>query len=266
MDGTLSGQVNRSAAEIYEDFFLPALFQEWAPRVADAADIRTGQSVLDVACGTGVLLRACAERIKPGGRATGLDRNDGMLTVAKRKYPEASWRIGMAEALPFDDASFDRVVSQFGLMFFEDRVQALNEMWRALRPGGRLVVAVWAGLADTPGYAAMTALLRRLFGNEIARELESPFVLGNRNELLALFEASDVPEVTIETLEGTARFRSIEDWVHTDVKGWTLADLINDAEYTTLLQTAERELQSFVIPDGTVRFAAPAHLVTARKH
>lgn len=266
MEAKTSGQVNRSAAEIYEDFFLPALFQEWAPRIADAADIRAGQSVLDVACGTGVLLRVCAERIKPGGRATGLDRNDGMLAVAKRKYPEASWRTGMAEALPFEDASFDRIVSQFGLMFFEDRAQALKEMWRALRPGGRLAVAVWASLADTPGYAAMTAVLRRLFGAEIARELESPYVLGNRDELLTLFEASEVPEVTIETLEGSARFRSIEDWVHTDIKGWTLADLIDDADYARLLRAAEREFQPFVAADGTVRFAAPAHLVTATKN
>ncbi len=265
MEIGLAGQVPKSAAEIYEEFFLPALFQEWGPRVADAAKIEPGHQVLDVACGTGALLRVCAERVRPGGQATGLDRNEGMLEVAKRKLPEASWKFGMAEDLPFGDASFDRVVSQFGLMFFEDRTAALNEMWRVLRPGGRLAVAVWGSLEDTPGYAAMADLLQRLFGAEIARELEAPYVLGQRGELKDLFEGSGIPEVTVETLEGTARFSSIEAWVYTDIKGWTLADSIDDAQYDQLLAEAKTHLKPFVTADSSVRFPAPAHIVTASK-
>jgi ubiquinone/menaquinone biosynthesis C-methylase UbiE len=78
------GQVTKSAAEVYEEFFVPALFQEWAPRVADAASLRPGQRVLDVACGTGVLARAAAERVGAAGAVTGLDVNEGMLSVARR--------------------------------------------------------------------------------------------------------------------------------------------------------------------------------------
>ena len=259
------GQVTRSAAEVYEEFFVPALFEEWAPRVAAAAGIRPGHRVLDVACGTGVLAREAARRAAPGGKVEGLDRNPGMLAVARRQAPEIAWREGLAEALPYEAGAFDAVVSQFGLMFFEDRRRALEEMLRVLRPGGRLAVAVWDRLETSPGYAAMTALLQRLFGEDVAAALRAPFVLGDPGELRSLFAAAGMPDVRVVTEGGAARFPSIESWVHTDVKGWTLADLIDDAQYQELLRAAKAELKRFAAVDGTVAFASPAHIVSATK-
>jgi ubiquinone/menaquinone biosynthesis C-methylase UbiE len=101
MDDRLGGQVSRSAAEIYEDFFVPALFREWTPRVAEAVKISAGQCVLDVACGTGVLAREAALRVGPSGTVVGLDRNGGMLAVAVRVAPAITWREGMADPFPF---------------------------------------------------------------------------------------------------------------------------------------------------------------------
>ena len=152
-------QDGRSPAEIYEQCFVPALFQQWAPVIADAAAIAPGQRVLDVACGTGVLACAAAERVGPGGAVAGLDANPQMLEVARRKRSDVEWVEGRAERLPFPDQHFDAVVSQFGFMFFEDRVGALREMMRVLRPGGRLAVAVCDALAQSPGYSAFAAVL-----------------------------------------------------------------------------------------------------------
>src|SRR5688572_14100435 len=115
------------AANAYEALFVPCLVGEWAPLVADAAHVRPGERVLDVACGTGVLARAVAARAGSQGSVAGLDASRGMLAVAERHAPTVDWRHGVAEALPFDDSSFDAVVSQFGLMFFTDRRQALHE-------------------------------------------------------------------------------------------------------------------------------------------
>ena len=260
-----SGQVSASAAEIYEEFYLPALFLEWTPRMADAARVEGGQRVLDVACGTGVLARALVERVGPRGSVVGLDINEGMLAVARRKGPAIEWRQGAAEALPFADAGFDTVVSQFALMFFQDRRKAIGEMLRVLRPGGRLAVAVWDSLDRTPGYKVFVDLLRRLFGEETAGALRSPFVLGDTDALRALFREAGAPDPHITTHAGTARFPSLESWVYTDVKGWTAADLIDDAGYARLLVEAERELRPFVAADGTVVLSAPAHIVTVTK-
>lgn len=69
------------------------------------------------------------------GRVVGLDLNEGMLAVAARAEPNIDWRRGDAASLPFEDASFDVVVSQFALMYFPDRAASLREMWRALAPG-----------------------------------------------------------------------------------------------------------------------------------
>lgn len=264
MPETVTGQVSRNAADVYEAFFLPALFQQWASRVAEAADIQANDRVLDVACGTGVLARTVAERIGPQG-VVGLDLNEGMLEVAKRQAPEISWQQGRAEALPFDNGSFDKVVSQFGLMFFHDRVAALCEMQRVLKPGGQMTIAVWDGLEDTPGYAAMTELLQHLFGDDVADALRAPFVLGDRQMLHALFAEAGITDIHIVTHEGAARFPSLESWVYTDIKGWTLAEMINDAQYKVLLKEAKRVLQKFVTADGMVMFSAPAHIVTASK-
>ena len=178
-----TGQVSASAAEIYEEFYLPALFLEWTRRMADAARIGAGQRVLDVACGTGVLARAVADRVGPRGAVVGLDINAGMLAVARRKAPAIEWRQGAAEDLPYADASFDAVVSQFGLMFFQDRARAIRQMIRVLRPGGRLAVAVWDSLDRTPAYAVFVSMLERLFGKETAEALRSPFVLGDTHRL-----------------------------------------------------------------------------------
>jgi ubiquinone/menaquinone biosynthesis C-methylase UbiE len=265
MSASEKGQVTRNAAEVYEEFFLPALFQQWASRVADAAGIQAGQQVLDVACGTGALTCAVADRIVSGGSVVGLDVNEGMLAVAKRKAPAIEWRQGCAESLPFASESFDVVVSQFGLMFFEDRRAALQEMLRVLRPGGRMAVAVWDSLEHSPGYAAIADLLQRLFGGQVAAALQAPFVLGDVQVLRSLFAAAGIPDAQITTQEGTARFPSIQSWVYTDIKGWTLADVLDDAQFDRLLTEAQRALRRFTIAEGTVVFSAPAHIVTATK-
>lgn len=265
MDGIDQGQVSRSAAEVYEEYFVPALFHQWVEPVAAAAGLQPNQRVLDIACGTGVLARGIAERNGRSARVVGLDINEGMLAVARRLAPHIEWQHSPAEALPFPDESFDTVVSQFGLMFFDDRRAAITEMLRVLRPGGRLAVAVWASLDETPGYAAMADLLKRLFGEEVASLIRSPFLLGDERELRTLFAEAGLPSVELDTLPGKARFPSLEGWVFTDIKGWTLADVIDDEQYQLLLAEAHHALRPFVNGDGSVTFDAPAHIVTFTK-
>jgi ubiquinone/menaquinone biosynthesis C-methylase UbiE len=254
------GQVAASAAEIYEQFFVPALFEAWPERVLAAADVQPGDKVLDVACGTGILARKAAEFVGPDGSVVGVDVNSGMLAVAERLGPEIEWKTGAAELLPFEDNSFVKIVSQFGLMFFEDQVKAIREMKRVVRSGGTIAVAVWDSLAATPGYAAVAEILDELFGAEAANSIQAPYSLGDKEKLRVLFVEAGLPDVTIHTKMGTARFDSIETWMYTDIKGWTLADIIDEEGYQRLRSYAPQKLGRFVQAGGTVDFDSPAHI------
>ena len=258
-----SGQVSAHAAKIYEEFYIPGLFAQWPPRIIDAAHIVAGQRVLDVACGTGVLAQAVANRVGPSGSTVGVDINEGMLSIAREKRPAVEWRNAPAEGLPFDDSSFDSVVSQFGLMYFTDRKLALTEMMRVLKPGGTLAIAVWDKLENCPGYDIEEQLFIRVLGDEFADE--SPYSLGDTQKLNELFASAGIFDAQIQTHIGTARFASIEEWIYTDVNGWTADDAVEGDDYDRLLREAKKDLAQFLMPDGTVVFATPAHIVTASK-
>lgn len=258
------GQVAASAAEIYEEFFVPALFADWPEHVLEAVAVEVGDAVLDVACGTGVLAREAARWVGANGSVVGVDVNEGMLTVAKKLTPDISWKAAPAEKLPFESGTFDRVVSQFGLMFFDNQKKALREMNRVLRSRGTLAVAVWGSLAATPGYAEVANILADLFGSEVSQSIQAPYALGDKQKLVSLFTQAGLADIKIQTIPGKARFSSIEAWIYTDIKGWTLAEVIDDEGYEKLRQYAPERLTQFMQDDGSVAFAAPAHIVTVR--
>lgn len=252
------------AATAYERLFVPAEFQQWAPRVAGAARVGPGHRVLDVACGTGVLSREVAARAGPSGFVTGFDLDPGMLAIASRVSPGIRWCRGSAESLPFTNAAFDSVVSQFGLMFFPDRLQALREMLRIAAPGGCLAVAVWDTLERTPAYLALVGLLDRFAEGQVSNALRAPFALGDPQTLADLFDAAGMPAATIATVVGTGRFPDIRAMVEAELKGWMPVVGINlsQDDIDRLVDQAQAALEPFTMPDGTVRFDSPAHIVT----
>lgn len=260
-----AGQVSKSAAEIYDEFFVPALFGEWANPICDAANVSPGQHVLDIACGTGATTREAASRVGPQGRIVGLDRNQGMLDVARLRAPDIEWVEGLAEALPFASDTCSTVLCQFGLMFFDDRAKALTEMMRMVRPGGSLALTVWDDAVNSPGYAGMIELIERMFGKGPADALKAPFVLGDTQVLHSVLREAGLADANVTTVTGTARFDSIREWVRMDVRGWTLSDYIDDAGFEALVAAADRELGGFAATDGSVAFPAPAHIAVWKR-
>jgi SAM-dependent methyltransferase len=252
-------------AEVYDRAFVPALFARWGQVVAEAARIRPGDRVLDVGCGTGALTLAAAERAGPASRVAGLDPNPGMLAVARAKPAAVDWHEGRAEALPFQDGAFDAVVSQFGLMFFDDPARAFAEMARVLAPRGRLAVAVFDRVETSPGYDALARLLDRLFGHAVGDAMRAPFAFGDAGRLRSL-AAGALPGAEVVRHEGEVRFPSIAALIETEHACiWTLGGLIDADQAACLRREAERELRPFVRADGSITFAMPALIVTATK-
>jgi SAM-dependent methyltransferase len=137
-----------AAAENYQRHFVPVIATPVSKDLLIAADLRIGERVLDVACGTGVISRLAAERVGATGSVIGIDIAADMIDVAKSvPAPEGAaieWRVADAASIPLPDGSVDVVLCQMGLMFMENRAAAIGEMRRVLASPGRLAI-------NTPG-------------------------------------------------------------------------------------------------------------------
>jgi SAM-dependent methyltransferase len=256
----------RSPADVYDAHFVPALFAQWGPVVAAEAEVREGDRVLDVACGTGALTLAAADLVGPTGAVVGLDANPEMLAVARRKSAQIEWLEATAEALPLPDNSFDAVVSQFGLMFLQDRPRAVREMMRVLRPRGRLAVAVCDRVENSPGYDAFARLLDRLFGRPVGDAFRAPFILGDTGLLQDICRAAGIEDARVVQRNGKVRFKSIDALVSTErACVWTLGGVLTDEQFARLLEASEPALRPFVIDGGTIEFDMPALIISAQK-
>jgi ubiquinone/menaquinone biosynthesis C-methylase UbiE len=258
----------KNTATNYEKLMVPALFESWADRVLDEAAIKPGNRMLDVACGTGIVARTAIKRTgKNGLSVTGLDPNPGMLAVAESKTAGPDWKQGIAEELPFEDESFDVVVSQFGLMFFQDRAVALREMKRVLVPRGRIIVAVFDSLDNNPGYHAMAQVFARVADKEVAEALRGPFSLGDTKELKSLCSESGLSSAEITTHNNKARFPDVRTMVLADVKGWfPLAGIhLTDEQVDRTVHQLESALQKYNSSDGRIEFPMSAHFIKVSK-
>ena len=146
--------------------------QRWRRQAADAAEVRNGDVVLDVATGTGDLAFEMAKRIAPKGHVVGLDFAEPMVDIARHKSAQralpVSFEIADALALPYDDSAFDAVTCGFGVRNFEDREAALREMTRVVRPGRRVVVLELTPPENVLARTYMDEVVPRL-GDVIAR-------------------------------------------------------------------------------------------------
>jgi ubiquinone/menaquinone biosynthesis C-methylase UbiE len=258
-------QISAEQAEFYESKFVPAIFGEWAPHVVDAAGVVSGQAVLDVACGTGVVAREAADRMGEQGRVVGLDLNEAMLGVARRVRPNIEWKQGDAAELSFPDASFDVVLCQAALMFFPDRARALSEMARVVTPDGTVCVQVFGSAESQPAYGSFIEVAARHAGPEAIDLLNSYWVLGDLDLVGSLLEAAGLETTTIHTHLCTARFDSIEEAVRTEVEGTPLIDRISDDVYRRILEDSRNALRPFTTESGTAEFPVEGYVISARK-
>lgn len=190
----------RRMAEHYERYFVPSIGAPVAADLMKAADLRPGERVLDVACGTGVVAKLAANRIGPGGTVAGLDPNPAMLAVARATTPSSvsiDWHNARAEDLPFPDASFDAVLCGMGLQFFLDKVAGLRQFHRVLVPGGRLVANV-PGPAPAPLEILADGLAHHI-GPESASFVHAVFSLHDPDDLRNLAAQAGFEDVAVSS-------------------------------------------------------------------
>jgi len=257
-----------AAGRDYEAQFVPALFEIWTRHLVDGAGLTEGSHVLDVACGTGVLARSALARVGASGRVVGADPAPGMLAAANEIEPAIEWILCSAEALDVKDETFDFVISQFGMMFFEDRKKSAAEMFRALRPGGSLAIAVWRSVEHNPAYADIISLLDEQVGTAAADAVRLPFSLGDSDEVAAALEHASFDTITVSAITETARFPSPQKMVEAELRGWLpLFDIfLSEDEISEVLIESARTLGKYTSLAGEAVFPASANLYLARKH
>jgi SAM-dependent methyltransferase len=223
--------------------------------------------VLDVACGSGVLARQAAARAGASGRVAGVDPAPGMIAAARKVAPAIDWRLGSAEALPFDDGAFDCVVSQFGMMFFPDKAKAAREMHRVLKPGGRLAVAVWNEVAENHAYGDIIAVLDEQVGTAAGDALRLPYSMGDPDEAAGLFAAAGFSDIAVDTREEPARFPSSRTMVEAELRGWLplFGIVLDEEKIADVLVKSDGRLAKYAADSGEAVFTTSAHIVTAEK-
>ena len=269
MGGESGFQLSGNAPEAYEGYVVPAFMGEWAEDLAKAARLQPGESVLDVACGTGTVTRHAASLTGPSGKTVGLDVNPGMVEAARRQAAPDGVTITFHEAsateMPFPDDTFDVIVCQQGLQFMPNRPAALSEMARVLKPSGRLALSVWRPLDRQPFHRAWQAAQRNYLGNDFVPP-GAAWTLGNPEEVRQLVSEAGFHNVHIRLQILQIRYPSPEQFILGFMQSTPTASAIaalGESSRKAMVQEIVEALEPYIDDDG---IAAPmeCNVVTAR--
>jgi ubiquinone/menaquinone biosynthesis C-methylase UbiE len=259
---------SQNPAENYERFFVQAIGGPLAQDLVRHANLQSGQRVLDVACGTGVVARLAAERTGSAGTVAGLDVDPAMLAVARSLAPSGmsfDWHEASVEAMPLPDESFDVVLCQMGLQFVPDKAAALREMRRVLVPGGSVVWNVPGPVGDL--IAIFAEAMGRHVSDEAAGFALHVFSLHDTEEIRKLMTGANFRDVSIQRTKKTLRLPQSRDFLWQYVQSTPLAEVVGAAD-DEARAALEREVvarwQDFV-EDGGLRFELDILVVTGRK-
>ena len=192
-----------SFPEIYEQALVGPIFQPWVEPLLDDVELKSGERVVDIACGTGIVARLANQRLAPFGTVVGIDLNPHMLAVARRVAPMIDWREGDAGALPLlHGERFDVVLCQQGFQFFPDPAAAARQMHRALVEGGRLGVSTWRPDEEFP----VLRQLRSVAEAHVGPISDRRHSLGDPAPLEAALREAGFHDVRSKRLALTTRF------------------------------------------------------------
>jgi SAM-dependent methyltransferase len=194
----------------YEEYLVPAVFRPYADDLAARVARHRPQLVLELAAGTGVLTRAMTALL-PNADITATDLNVAMVEVGSTNVPTATWQQADAGQLPFDDATFDLVACQFGVMFLPDRPAAYAGIARVLRPGGHFVFNSWGPLSTHEVETTVIAALAQCFPDDPPSFLARiPHGYHAADRIAADLTEAGLLEIDVEKVELACRGSSAE--------------------------------------------------------
>ncbi|KWH14852.1 SAM-dependent methyltransferase [Burkholderia territorii] len=250
---------------------LDRMFEPFEASLADAAVAASASSVLDVGCGTGAVTLAIARGLGAHARCTGLDISAQMVAAARaraqREGVDADFVHADAQTHAFAPDRFDLIVSRFGVMFFDDPVQAFANLRHAARRNAQLRFVAWRGAADNPFMTTAERAAAPLLPAMPARQPGAPgqFAFGDRQRVASVLSDSGWADIAIEPIDVACALPvpALDDYIaRLGPVGLALRQ-VDDATRRRVIETARAAFERYV-QGANLRFDAACWLVTAR--
>ena len=260
-----------SISERYESHLVPLIFEPYATHLVDRLPMVEVSSVLEIACGTGVVTRALAARLPAATTIVATDLNQAMIdqAAAVGTSRTVEWRQADAMRLPFEDATFDAVVCQFGAMFFPDRGHCFAEARRVLRPGGVFAIGVWDRIEENELADVVTSAVGTLFPADPPRFLaRTPHGYHDREAIARdLARAGFTAPPRIDTIAERSRTATAREAAVAYCEGTPLRNEIEERAPTGLGAATDAATAAVAahFGDGPIDAKIQAHVVVVRR-
>jgi ubiquinone/menaquinone biosynthesis C-methylase UbiE len=214
-------QLGGDAASAYEAQKVPTVFLPLTTLMLEHFEVRPGERVIDVACGTGIVARLVAPKVGAAGRVVGVDWSEPMLEIARAAADAPTdileWRQADVTALPFERGTFDVAFCQQGLQFFPDKPAALAEIRRVLGDGGRLALSVWS--EPSPLFVALAGVLAKYISDEVAARWLAPYSFRDGEVIGALVTEAGFSHVELRAVTIDRRIGPAEVSIPSEIAG-----------------------------------------------
>jgi ubiquinone/menaquinone biosynthesis C-methylase UbiE len=208
--------------ENYDRFLGPSFFEPFARDIVAHLPQLDVQSVLEIACGTGIVTRRLRDALPRQVEIVATDLNADMFEFAGRRFREdeqIDWQQADVSALPFSDRSFDAIVCQFGLMFVPDKETAIRECYRVLRGGGVFLFNVWDSFAANPIGELAHTTIASFFESDPPKFYELPFGFHDRQLIRELLQNVGFAEIELSPVTLPCRNNSAREFATGLVRG-----------------------------------------------
>jgi ubiquinone/menaquinone biosynthesis C-methylase UbiE len=264
-----NGPAGRAWVEAQQ--LLDQMFKPFEDLFVEAVATRSGGQVLDVGCGTGSTTLAIARRLKATGRSVGIDISEPMLATARTRAEQegtpAIFICANAQTHAFESASFDMIISRFGVMFFDDAVRAFTNLRRAARDGAELRFIAWRSAAENPFMTTAERAAAPLLPTLPARRPDAPgqFAFADQHKVYAILEESGWAEIDIQPLDLACTFPEKELVRYLSWLG-PVGMILQEADDRTRTQIIEMVRAAFdpYVHGDEVRFTAACWMTCAQ--
>lgn len=248
----------------YDRYLGPMFFEPYAEDLAGRLRVGENSSVLELACGTGIVTRKLRDRLPASAKLIATDLNEPMFRHAAAKFRKdeaVEWRQADACALPFGDQLFDAVVCEFGIMFVPDKALCAREARRVLKSGGVFLFNVWDSLSENPVGRIAHETIAGFFEKDPPTFYQVPYGYYDKDEIQRTLEAAGFREIRMEVVSKTSAPTDARDAATGLVQGSPMAVAITERDASLFPVITDAVTEALKKELGGSPFRAPMRAI-----